>query len=70
MLVHKVLSLPIPQNVAYWVADFLTQRQQRIKLSSDCFSEWGPVPAGVTQGAKLWPLLFLLMNNDLRVTNA
>ena len=30
-----------------------------MKLSSDCFSEWGTVP-------KLGPWLFILMINDLR----
>ena len=29
--------------VALWVADFLTHRQQRVKLSRDCFYEWGPL---------------------------
>ena len=29
------------------VCDFLTDRRQRVKLSSDCFSEWGTVLSGV-----------------------
>ena len=47
LLVHKVLGLSFLRTVALWVADFLTHRQQRVKLSRDCFYEWDPVPAGV-----------------------
>ena len=57
--VRKGFGLSFPRAVALWVADFLTHRQQRVKLSRDCFYEWGPVPAGVPQGNKLGPSLFL-----------
>ena len=33
----------------------------------DCFSEWGAVPAGVLQGTKLGPWLFIIMINKLDV---
>ena len=63
LLVRKGFGLPIPRAVALWVADFLTHRQQRVKLSGDCFSEWGPVPDVVSQGTKLGPLLFLRVSS-------
>ena len=53
ILAAKILGLRIPCGIACWVCDFLMDRLQRVKLSSDCFSEWG---------TKLGPRIFI---NDL-----
>ena len=65
LLVQKLYTLNIPLGVIKWVSDFLTARQQRVKLGPDCYSEWSNVPAGVPQRTKLGPWLFALMINDL-----
>ena len=69
ILIQKLVSYEIPNNVINWIIDFLLNRKQRVKLSQDCFSEWGLVPAGVRQGTKLGHWLFLVMINDLNVSN-
>ena len=70
ILVRKLRNqCKLPDSIINWIIDFLSDRSQRIKFASECFSEWGPVPAGVPQGTKLSPWLFVLMINNLD-TNA
>ena len=69
LLAQKIYMQAIPREIACWVSDFVMNRQQRVKLSRDCFCEWGDVPAGVPQGTKLGPWLFLLMINNLKVSD-
>ena len=61
----KIYSLRIPRGVARWTCDFLINREQRIKLSRDCFSEWGHVPSGIPPGTKRGPWLFISMINEV-----
>ena len=65
ILAKKLENLDLPLGIVSWVIDFLKNRKQRVKLSQDCFSEWGAVPAGVPQGIKLGPWLFLVMIDDI-----
>ena len=69
LLAGKLLALDIPVGVSFWVIDFLTDRTQRVKLGEDCLSEWRNVPAGVPQGTKLGPWLFILMIDDINTSN-
>ena len=47
ILAKKLENLDLPPGIVSWVIDFLKNGKQRVKLSKDCFSEWGAVPAGV-----------------------
>ena len=70
LLAGKLLALDTPVGVSFWTMDFLTDRTQRVKLGEDSLSEWRNVPAGVPQGTKLGPWLFILMIDDINTSNS
>ncbi|XP_020906728.1 uncharacterized protein LOC110244842 [Exaiptasia diaphana] len=51
-------------SIIRWVCSFLSLRRQAVKLNG-VLSKWAQVHAGVPQGTKLRPILFLIMVNDL-----
>ncbi|XP_068726142.1 uncharacterized protein [Montipora capricornis] len=69
LLVAKLYSLGVKPTVVNRVAGFLRERSQRGKLGSDCFSEFTPVPAGISLDTCIGPCLFLVMINDLTTTD-
>ena len=70
LLIAKLLSYGIKSSVLNWIVDFLRNRFQRVKLSSNCYSNFLEVPAGIPQGTKISPWLFLAMINDLNISDS
>ena len=69
LLIAKLYSLGVKPTVVNCMGNFLQDRYQRVKLNSDCFSDSKPVPAGISQGTRIDPWLFLVMINDLTMSN-
>ena len=65
LLIAKLFSLGTKRSIFNWIIYFLRDKTQRVKLNSDCFSDWTKVPARVPQGTNLSPRLLLVMINDL-----
>ena len=61
---RKKVAIDISHSITEWMVDFRKDRKRRVKLSKDCFSECGTVPASVRWYRKLGPWMFVIMINE------
>ena len=64
MLPHKTIleackTFNLPSHVISWMGDFLSDRMQRVKVSSSVSSPYS-APSGVPQGSIIGPLMFCM----------
>jgi len=64
VLLEKIKHLKLPSFVMSWIAAFLHNRRQQVRIGSHV-SGWLPVHGGVPQGTRIGPITFLFMVNDL-----
>ena len=63
--IRKLIELGTRSAIIPWIADFLCSRQRYVRYHST-HSDWVSFHAGVPQGTKLGPIIFLAMVNDIK----
>ena len=64
ILMHELSKLEVHPALLSWIAAFLTNRQQAVRIGGT-LSDWQTLKGGIPQGTKLRIILFTVMTNKL-----
>ena len=65
---QKLINICIYPTLIKWITNFLTDKSQRTRIGSN-FSSWRTINGGASQGTKPSPFLFLIMVNEMNVSD-
>ena len=66
LLIEKLMKMNIPANFCLWIMDYLTNRTQYVKLSSEIRSDSLVSSTGTPQGTVFAPFLYTVYTSDCR----
>ena len=68
VLLQKVSSLDLPDNIHNWLVSFLTGRLQICKVNGD-YSSCSGITRGIIQGSGVGPTFYIIMKSDLKTVS-